>query len=302
MTRLGIAETLGAMPLFGRSDGDLVRGESPVRRLMPYLMPGRNESVVYHDSIFRVAGTRAWLRAYNRSHQRQATLFHLLAYACATALHRKPRLNRFVSGRHIWQRRGVQVAFVAKKEMTETGEDLTVKLEVPDGEPFTAFSAWLASLVEEARGEVRHIDQEVALVMRLPGPLVTLAVWLVRFLDRWNLLPQLMWRDDPMFASIFLANLGSAGISDAYHHLYEYGTVSIFGAVSAVRRLPFADRDGVRSEEALTVRWTFDERIDDAFSSARGLAIVQRIVEDPERHLGPPEGEPRFAAAAREEG
>jgi hypothetical protein len=26
------------MPRFGRSDGDLVRGEGPVRRLMPYLM------------------------------------------------------------------------------------------------------------------------------------------------------------------------------------------------------------------------------------------------------------------------
>jgi len=284
------------MPLFGRPDGDLVRDESPVRRIMPYLMVGRNESAVYQESLYRVAAARAWLRAYNRAHRQRATLFHLLAYGCAMALHRKPRLNRFVSGGRLWQRRGVQLSFVAKQEMTETGADLTVKLEAPAAESFPAFSARLAALVDGARGEVlRPIDQEVALVMRLPGPLVAALVGLARRLDRWNLLPWFMMRDDPMFASLFLANLGSAGVSDAWHHLFEYGTVSIFGAVSAVRRHAFADRDGVRSEAAVSVRWTFDERIDDALSGSRGLAVVQRVVEDPATALGPPEGEPGFS-------
>jgi hypothetical protein len=46
------------------------------------------------------------------------------------------------------------------------------------------------------------------------------------------------------------------------------------------------------------VRWTFDERIDDAFSAARSLALVQHVLEDPERWLGPPEGEPAYRPAA----
>ena len=50
----------------------------------------------------------------------------------------------------------------------------------------------------------------------------------------------------------------------------------------------------VAAEEALSVRWTFDERIDDGFSSARSLALVQKILEDPDRWLGPPEGTPRW--------
>lgn len=282
------------MPLFRRPDGALVTDEPPVRRIMPFLMPGRNESAVYQESLYRIAGARAWLKAYNRAHRPRATLFHLLAYACAVALHQRPRLNRFVSGGRLYQRRGVSLSFVAKKEMSEEGEDATVKLEVPAGEPFGAFSARLAGEVEGARGAPRAVDREVALVMRLPGPLVGWLVRLVRRLDRWNLLPWFMMRDDPMYASLFLANLGSAGVSDAFHHLYEYGTVSIFGAMSAPRRALLASRDGPVSVEALSVRWTFDERIDDAFSSARALAVVQRILEEPERHLGPPRGEPRW--------
>ena len=95
-------------------------------------------------------------------------------------------------------------------------------------------------------------------------------------------------------ASIFLANLGSVGISDAYHHLYEYGTVSIFGAVSAPAYLPFVEGETVVARPGLRVRWSFDERIHDAFYSARSLGLVRDILEAPEQHLGPPEGDPRY--------
>jgi hypothetical protein len=246
-----------------------------------------------------VAGSRAWLRAYNRAHPgHPATLFHLLAYGCAVALHQKPRLNRFVAGHRLWQRRGVSISFVAKTAMTETAPDATVKLEMPRGEGFPAFSRRLVELVEGARAGGRTVDQETALVMRLPGPLIRLLVDLARWLDHWHLFPSFMTEHDPMYASLFLANLGSVGVSDAWHHLFEYGNCSVFGAVSAVRRHAFAERDGVVSAEALDVRWTFDERIDDALSASRALAIVQQIVEDPGTHLGDPAGEPAWRGPA----
>jgi hypothetical protein len=285
------------MPLFRRPDGDLVRGESPVRRLMPYLMRGRNESAVYHDTVFRIGAARVWLRAYNRSHVGRATLFHLLAYSCAVALQARPRLNRFVSGGRIYQRRGVSLSFVVKKEVSDEGPDVTVKITVPPGETFPSFSARLARMIDEAREIERAVDREVGLVMRLPGPLVRLAVGLARALDHWNLLPWFMMRDDPMYASLFLANLGSMGISDVFHHLYEYGTVSIFGAMSAPRRALLVVEGRQVLEDTLPVRWTFDERIDDAYSCARSLALVQEVLEAPEAHLGPPQGEPAWRRA-----
>jgi hypothetical protein len=281
------------MPLFRRNDGDLVRGEGPVRLVMPYLMRRRNESLVYQQTLYRVTAARAWLRAYNRAHPgHPATLFHLIAYGCAMALHEKPRLNRFVAGHRIWQRRGVSISFLAKVEYDENAPDVTVKLESQRGATFPAFSRQVADLVAGARETGRKVDKEVELVMRLPGPLVTAFVALARWLDHWHLYPRFMTEHDPMYSSLFLANLGSVGVSDAWHHLYEYGTCSVFGAISAVRRHAVADRDGVTSVEGLDVRWSFDERIDDAYSAAKALAIVQQIVEDPVRHLGPPEGEP----------
>jgi hypothetical protein len=282
------------MPLFRRPDGDLVRNESPLRRIMPYIMRGRNESAVYQDSMFRISAARAWLRAYNRSHPQRATMFHLLAYACAVALEVRPRLNRFVSGGRIYQRRGVSISFVVKKEFTYDGPDVTVKLTFEPGESFPAFSARISRLVDEARETERTVDREVSLFLLLPGPLLRAAAALVMWLDRCNLLPWFMIKNDPMYASLVLANLGSMGVSDVYHHLYEYGTVSLFGAVSAPRKASVAVDGRMVVEDALGVRWTFDERIDDAFSCAHSLAVVQDILESPLRHLGPPQGEPTW--------
>jgi hypothetical protein len=284
------------MPLFRRPDGDLCRGEAPVRLVMPYLMRGRNESVVLHDSVYDLRSTRAWLKAYNRAHAGRATLFHLFAYACACALHARPALNRFVSGGRIYQRRGVFVAFVAKVEMSDDAPFASVKLEVPRGQSLPDFVAGVAGAIEGARGGGRGVDREVALVMSLPGPILRAFVALARWLDAWNLLPMWFMRNDPMYSSVFLANLGSAGVSDAYHHLYEYGNTSIFGVMGAPQRMPFVEGDAVIVHEGLRVRWTFDERIQDGFYAARSLAIAQRILEDPERHLGPAEGTPGYDA------
>src|SRR5688500_12745000 len=50
------------MPLFGRPDGELVKTETPVRNILPYVMRGRNESAIYHEDTYDITKARAWLR------------------------------------------------------------------------------------------------------------------------------------------------------------------------------------------------------------------------------------------------
>ena len=125
------------------------------------------------------------------------------------------------------------------------------------------------------------LDKETALIMHLPGPFVRALVASAKRLDRWNLFPRFMTANDPMFASIFLANLGSAGISDAYHHLYEYGTVSLFGAVSAPAYQPFVEGDVL---DEIKLKRVFFERPRVVYHLAAFFAN-QNSVDHPERDL-----------------
>ena len=290
------------MPLISRHDGDLVRGLAPMRRIMPFLLRRRNESLVFQETTYRADGLADWLARYNQHHPVHATAFEVLIYACAQALLARPELNRFVSGGRIYQRRGVQISFVIKRSMTDHGGVTTLKAPMPPGESFPAFVARIATLIDEARRRDRAVDRETAWVVCIPAFLLRLLVPFAMKLDAWNLYPCAMTRNDPLYASLFLANLGSAGVSDAYHHLFEYGTVSIFGTMSELRPTPFVEGDRVVVAPGISARYTFDERIHDAFYAARSLQIARNIMEDPGRWLGPPDGEPCFdlsrAAAA----
>ena len=123
-------------------------------------------------------------------------------------------------------------------------------------------------------------------LLRLPGPLLRGVIRLGRLLDRLNLLPGFMMREDPLFASVFVANLGSVGVDRVWHHLYEHGTISVFCAIGAIADEVMPGPDGqpvVRP--CVRVTYTFDERINDGHYCAAALGLVRELVEHPDRLL-----------------
>jgi pyruvate/2-oxoglutarate dehydrogenase complex dihydrolipoamide acyltransferase (E2) component len=280
------------MPLFRRPDGDLVKNESLVRRMIPYIMLGRNEAAIYHTEVIDLAKVRAWIRAYNHAHAGDPiTMFHLFLYAIARGFHARPGMNRFVSGGRIYQRRGVWLSFAAKKKFDEKSPLVTVKLEFPEKQTFPeAVRAIKGSIGEGRSDKVRTVDKELKLAMSLPGVLLRGVMAALRFLDRMNLMPAAMIRNDPMYCSAFVANLGSVGIDRTYHHMYEYGTASLFGVIGVPRKnLVVGAGDKTEIKEQVELRWTFDERINDGFYCAASMRYMARIVEDPDRYIGSPE-------------
>jgi pyruvate/2-oxoglutarate dehydrogenase complex dihydrolipoamide acyltransferase (E2) component len=290
------------MPLFRRSDGELVKDVDPIRRMIPLVMRGRNQSIIYHMTSFDVSKARAWLRVYNRSRgtKAQATLFHLLAYSSIRALHARPGLNRFVSGGRIYQRKGLWLSFAAKMKFTDDAPLTTVKLGFTENERFDAYVDRMTNAVKTARsGDASPIEREVRFLTKLPNPLLRAIVAAGEQLDRFNLLPASLIEPDPMFTSLFLANLGSIHIDNAFHHLYEYGTCTLFGVAGGIKKTLVTSRNR-RPElrEVMQVYWSFDERVNDGFYCMESLEWGRRIVEDPERYI---EGDAVEESACRED-
>ncbi len=78
-----------------------------------------------------------------------------------------------------------------------------------------------------------------------------------------------------MFASAFVANLGSVGLDAGYHHLWEYGSIPIFCVVGRVKPGP--------AGRIVTLKWSYDERIEDGLYCARSLEILRELIEAPEK-------------------
>jgi hypothetical protein len=277
------------MPLFRRPDGVLVKNETPVRSIMPYIMRGRNESIIYHDAIYDITKLRAFLRSFNHQNDRAqpATLFHFYLWACTQILADRPGLNRFVSGGKMYQRKGIFLSFAAKKELADDAPLVTVKLEFWKGEPFADCCKRIVEAIKGGRSDRKSsVDKELALAMMLPGPVLSLIMGLMRALDRVNLMPGWMIASDPLYTSMFVTNLGSVGLDRTYHHLYEYGTAAMFAAMGMPRKQLMPDRAGnpvVR--DVLEVRFSLDERVNDGLYCARSLALLKKLMEDPVAYM-----------------
>jgi hypothetical protein len=277
------------MPLFSRSDGEVIKNLSPVRRMIPYLMKGRNESVVYYEQNVDLTKTLAFITEWNQTRDQKVTLFHLVLAAMGKALFARPGLNRFVSGGRIYQRKGVFVSFAAKKRFADDAPLVTIKLPMIEGEALGDTVRRIYESVGEGRSDIeRPVDKEVRWILKAPHFVVRFLMWLFVWLDKWNLAPGALLKTDPMYASLFCANLGSVGIDKAWHHLYEYGTVSLFAALGVVRKDVVVVDGKPEVRDLVRLRYSFDERINDGFYCAASLGIVREYLEDPEKFVTNP--------------
>lgn len=276
------------MPLFRRSDGEPIARLSPVRRIMPALMRSRNESSVYYEQCLDLTRTLPFVEQWNRDHSVPLTVFDIIVAGCGHALYARPGLNRFVSGGRIYQRREVVVAFAAKKSFSDDAPLVTVKLPLVEREKLEDTLWRIHERLGAARGDAeRGVDKEVRWLTRLPPRVLQGVVRLTEWADGWNVLPRVLRDGDPMYSSIFLANLGSVGLDGAFHHLYEHGTTSLFGVVGSVKKQLVSTADGTpRCFDGVSLRWTFDERIHDGFYCAASLELLRDFVENPAQHVG----------------
>jgi hypothetical protein len=270
-----------------RVDGTPVERLHPIRRIMPFVMPTRNGAFVLFEQDIPTAPLLPVLERLNaaRPAERRITLFHCVLQGIGVALTEFPRLNRFVAGSRLYDRRGIWLAFSAKQKLERDAPIFTAKVEFRPGEPLPAMVDRLLAILGEGRsGRETAAEREVKGFLRLPPPVLRLAVRAQRVLDGWNLLPSALIRDDPLYASAFVANLGSVGLDAAYHHLYDYGTTPIFVTMGRVHRTPVVQADGtVTSHEVFTLRYTYDERVEDGFYAARALERLAVCLASPDQ-------------------
>jgi hypothetical protein len=275
------------MPFSWRPDGDLARDVPAARRIMPFIMRGRNESAVFFEQRVDMSRTLPWLEAFRSRSGLRASVLHLLIWAAAQTLAARPRLNRFTAGGRIYQRRGIWVSFSAKKQKSDDAPIVVVKREIDPALSLEELVRQLESGIAEGRSERRSAtDKELSILLGLPALLLSWLVRLQRLLDQLGLLPAAFYRNDPMYASVFIANLGSIDMDPCFHHLYEYGNIPIFIVAGRARNELMAGPSGEPvARPIMTLRYTFDERIDDGLYCARALELLKSRLEDPEAHV-----------------
>jgi hypothetical protein len=254
--------------------------------MMPFLLPSRNEAVVYFEQQVEVAPALAFVERLNatRPPEQRITLFQIVLFAMMRVIVLRPDLNRFIVGRRIYQRKGIELSFAVKKQKTDAAKLTTVKVRLDPNDTLGEALTKLGAHIGEGRGDKPlRAETEMDIVTLLPRGLLRFVMWAQRALDYFNLLPSSMIVSDPLYASMFFANLGSVGLDSAYHHLFEYGTVPVFATMGRVHKavVPGPDDQPV-VREVVSFKYSYDERVADGLYCAKGLALLKSFLEQPD--------------------
>ena len=271
-----------------RYDRIFVRNQDSMHILMPFMMPKRcdNEALLQQD--IDISAIEKYVQEKNAQNPAfKYTFFHVIAAALAKTIILRPKMNYFISGDRLFERRYVELAFVVKRQMSEKGAESLAKCRIdPDGiSPIEQVHSFVEKFVTMVRKENKQENTSDAMdiLAKLPRFLCRFVFWALNTLEYFGIYPKSLAKMDPCYTSVFISNLGSIGMNANYHHIYERGTVSFFCIIGKKGPKPVCDEDGsLRVANCVSLGLTIDERIADGYYFSRSIALLQHLLSNPE--------------------
>ena len=278
--------------MFGRrADGRALKKIDPIIALTPYLMPMRCDAQVFLDfKLDYEKLARYIVKMGNEGHK--FTFMELLIAAYVRSVSEFPEVNRFIANKRIYARTQLTVSFALLMDTAVEGaiEENSVKCYFDPRD--TIFD--VAERVNKAIQENRRIeaDNSTLLLARfLNNPILANAiVGAARFLDRYGIMPKFIMNASPFHTSLFVTNMASIGMPAVHHHIYNFGTTSLFFSIGSVERSIAIGADGKAiRKRLLPIGVVADERICAGAMFARMVARMKEYLSNPELLETPPE-------------
>ena len=274
-----------------RYDGRRLRSLDPFFKIIPYIMKNRMDSQIFFEEKVDITHTEAYIRKRNKTSETRISMLHVFIAAIVRTLALKPALNRFIAGQKIYARNEILVSLAIKKEMNFESTETTIKFKFDPTDTLEQVAAKIDKQIKENKvlESSNDTDKTARLIMLCPGFIVKFIVFVVRLLDYFGLMPKILNEVSPFHTSVFITDVGSLGISPVYHHLYDFGTTSIFVAFGTKRTEKIIDsNDNIVNKRTMTMRVVTDERIVDGHYFASAFKMYKTLIEHPERLESPP--------------
>lgn len=270
--------------MFGkRADGFLVKSIDPIIALTPYLMPMRCDAQVMLS--YKADYERLARYIVNKGAEGYKISFlDILIAAYVRIVSQLPDLNRFVANKRLYTRNETAVSFVVLKD-TQDGsvQENTLKCKFDPRDTIFDVAGRTAAAIQAGRNEqIDNNAMKVAKVLLNPI-LANIVAGSARIMDRYGIMPRFLLEASPFHTGLFLTNMASIGMPAVNHHIYNFGTTSLFASIGAVERtVVINDRGEAQRKRLLTFGITADERVCAGMIYAKMVALLSKYLDNPE--------------------
>jgi len=270
--------------MFGkRCDGRELKNVSPIFKLIPSIMKERSDAQVFFNEDIILKGMDEYI---DQKKQEGINLSYMdiLFAAVVRTIALRPQLNRFVINGRIYARNQILISIAIKKNLTDDGEETNLKLSFDGTENLLEVKTKLDEAIKENKKvEAENTTDKFANTLsKIPTSVIKLAIRFIKHLDNHGHLPKSLIALSPFHTSAYITNVGSLGINSIYHHLYNFGTTSMFLAMGKKKKSYLFVDDEIKEEKCINFAFVGDERICDGYYFASSFRMLCRYLQHPE--------------------
>lgn len=282
-----------------RRDGVWLRDMDPIHVIMPYIYPNRADNEAFIQESIDMAPVFSYVEKKNKELEEKVKEgllpkevledpykpFQVVLAGLLKTITLRPKLNRFIANKKMFQRNCVSLAFVVKKKFADNGAEA---LAFKEFGPETTMDMLHEEIVKEINfcRDENNVDNSTDFMgkfMKLPAWFLRFIFVIIRRLDSRGKLPYTLVKTDPDYATCFITNLGSIGLKSGYHHLSNWGTTSFFVIIGERKWRPVWGKDGsMEMKEMMDIGLTIDERIADGYYFSKSVKLFKHLMENPE--------------------
>lgn len=270
--------------MFGyRSDGRKLRNIPPFFKIIPQVMRTRGDSQVYYSYDMPIKAMDEYISKKAEEGIR-ISYMNIIYAAMVRLISQRPQLNRFVMNGRTYARNDIEISLAIKKNLTDDGEETTIKLPFKGTENIFEVKEILDNVINENKDVSKENDTDLLAkaLSLVPTFLLKIAVSFIMFLDKHGMLPKFVIKASPFHTSAFLTNVASLGIDAIYHHLYDFGTTGLFLAMGKKKKDFIYDDETIMEEKCISLAFVCDERICDGYYFASSVKMFNRFLKKPE--------------------
>ncbi|MDD6734965.1 MAG: 2-oxo acid dehydrogenase subunit E2 [Clostridiales bacterium] len=268
-----------------RRDAALVRDLDAMHFIMPVIYPNRSDNEAFISERIDLTAVNDYLAEKNKENpEYKYNLFQIIVTAVLKTVTLRPKMNRFIANKNLYQRNEVSAAFVVKKQFSDSSEEgLAFIHSRPEYNLDSIHNEIYRKVSKCRRDEKNSTDKVMDLFNKLPRFIAKAAIELMCMLDRHGKVPQSFIASDPFYSSVVLSNLGSIKLRSGYHHLTNWGTTSVFVVIGEKKLRPYYNADGsFTMRDSVDLGLTVDERIADGYYFSKTIRLLKKLLENPQ--------------------
>ncbi|MCQ2478759.1 MAG: 2-oxo acid dehydrogenase subunit E2 [Clostridia bacterium] len=270
-----------------RKDGTRLRNVDPMYTVASYVMNKRTDSMNMITLDIPIDPIQSYI---NDKRKQGVSISHMAVVIAAymRTVAEYPMLNRFIVNCKPYARNEYAVAMVVLKSGQLDNGTMSKMYFDPTNTIFD-----VNNIIEKFVSENRETpdnngtEKMIKFLLSIPG-ILPVGVGIFKFMDKHGLLPKKIIDMSPFHNSLVISNLASIRTNHIYHHIYEFGTTSVFIAMGNSREVPKRKGNEIVFEKCMPLGVVMDERICSGSYFAVAFRRMKQYLLNPELLEQPP--------------